>query len=86
MTQSRLASFLESNFNTLSAFTISYLLGFLIYPAFGLAISPAQNLGVVSCFTVLSIGRNYLVRRLFNWYHHAKTPSQIETPATDIGS
>jgi hypothetical protein len=70
MRQSRLNSFIEGNVNTASAFGISYMAGFIIFPLFHYNVSAAQNLGIVSCFTALSIGRNYLIRRLFNWWHH----------------
>ena len=64
--QSRRGSFIESCANTAFGLIISVAASFLIFPLLGVASTPAQNIGAVILFTVVSILRNYFVRRLFN--------------------
>jgi hypothetical protein len=40
---------------------------FAIFPLVGIHSSPLQNIHAVFWFTVVSILRNYIVRRVFNW-------------------
>ena len=68
--QSKRHSFAEALANTASGFVISYIAGLYIFPAFGMAITPSQNFEVVGAYTVLSIVRSYIWRRLFN--HHSR--------------
>jgi hypothetical protein len=70
--QPKLHSLLEAVFNTLSGFVLSFFVGLYLYPLFGFPVSPGQNLVITSVFTVLSIARSYLWRRLFNHYHHRR--------------
>jgi uncharacterized paraquat-inducible protein A len=70
--QTKRGSLFEASLNTASGFVISYAAGLFIFPAFGLPISPSQNLGVVSAYTILSVVRSYVWRRLFNHYLHHK--------------
>jgi len=39
-----------------------------LYPLYGLKVSLAANITLTMWFTVLSLVRGYLVRRLFNWF------------------
>lgn len=64
--QTRLTSFIEASLNTLSGFIISYGLGLLVYPWFGLSVTLEQNFWIVVIFTVVSVARSYVWRRLFN--------------------
>lgn len=64
--QTRLTSFVEASLNTMSGFIISYGLGVLIYPWFGLSVTLEQNFWIVVIFTVVSVIRSYVWRRLFN--------------------
>jgi hypothetical protein len=41
----------------------------LIFPAFGLHTTLAQNLKMGAVFTVVSIARSYVLRRLFERFH-----------------
>jgi hypothetical protein len=63
--QTKAQSFIEANFNTFSGTIINWLAGMAIYPLFGLSVSALDVTGITLCFTVLSISRNYLVRRFF---------------------
>lgn len=65
--QSRIASFIEANINTFVGFGVSLLITyFIIPPLFGLTQSPEVALGITSIYTLVSVVRNYLVRRWFN--------------------
>lgn len=70
MRQTRKGSFLEASLNTASGFILSYGAGFIIYPLLHLTISPGENLTIVLLYTLISIARSYIWRRIFNWYHH----------------
>lgn len=65
--QSRRMSLVEAALSTAIGFAVSYLLGAIVYPLMGWAVTPGQNALVVAIFTVASIIRGYGVRRLFNW-------------------
>lgn len=67
MTQLRRHSLLESCLNTASGFLVSFSLWpvvcrFILHEPF----RPARGVGVIAFFTVLSVLRNYLWRRIFN--------------------
>lgn len=70
--QKRRHSLLESCLNTASGFILSYICGLIIFPLFGFAVSPSANAEIVLIFTLLSVARNYMWRRTFNWWHYAK--------------
>lgn len=67
--QSRKASLLESLANTLSGFGLSIVVGYFVFPLFGMPQSLASSFWITVVFTVVSIGRNYIVRRVFNFLH-----------------
>jgi len=67
MTQLRRHSLLESCLNTATGFLVSFSLWpivcrLILHEPF----RPARGLGVIAFFTVLSVARNYLWRRVFN--------------------
>src|SRR5438105_5064127 len=68
--QSRRHSLLESSLNTASGFLLSFLATFVVYPLVGIRTSAVQNLWTVIAFTVISVLRSYVWRRVFNWWHH----------------
>jgi len=71
--QRRKHSLAEAALNTASGFCISYITGLIVFPAFGFHVSAAQNSWIVGIFTVISVARNYVWRRTFNWMqHHAQ--------------
>lgn len=67
--QTKKASFYESVANTLSGFFISLLLAYYVFPLFGMPKSMESSFWIVVIFTVSSIGRNYVIRRVFNFLH-----------------
>ena len=68
MTQSRAMSLLESSFNVLIGFGISFAANLLVLPLFGYHVTIRDSLAIGVIFTIISIARGYIVRRLFvNW-------------------
>lgn len=63
--QTKAQSFIEANFNTFSGTLINWGAGMLIYPLFGLSVSALDVTGITLCFTILSVLRNYIIRRTF---------------------
>ena len=65
MKQSRAMSLTESLVNVLFGYGIAVMTQILIFPVFGLHATLEQNLLMSAVFTVISIGRSYALRRLF---------------------
>lgn len=68
--QTRTLSAVESVANTLIGLGVGLLGQLIVFPAVGLAVSWPQNGAILIAFTIISIARNYAVRRLFNWLFH----------------
>lgn len=64
--QSRKHSIIEATANVLIGYFVAIAAQLAIFPAFGIAISIADNLAIGLFFTVVSLLRSYLLRRLFN--------------------
>lgn len=69
MSQRRLTSFIEAVVNTGLGFGISVVAGVLVYPLFGVTFRLYELTAITAIFTVLSIVRGYIVRRIFVWTH-----------------
>lgn len=67
--QTRLQSTLEVAFNYLVGFTIAWLIQKYWLVWMGYTVQNKQVTGVTLIFTVVSVIRSYLCRRLFNWIH-----------------
>lgn len=67
--QSRLGSFLESLANVVLGYGIAVGAQILIFPLFGVVIPLSSNLAIGIIFTLVSLVRSYLLRRLFNFLH-----------------
>lgn len=65
MKQSRAMSLVESLANVAVGYGVAVVTQILIFPIFGLHTTLAQNLMMGAIFTVVSIGRSYALRRLF---------------------
>ena len=63
--QSRSMSLVESVANTAVGYGIALLAQMLVFPAFGLHVTLAQNAAIGAIFTVVSIARSYCLRRMF---------------------
>jgi hypothetical protein len=64
--QSKKLSFLESLVNVIIGYFVALLSQILIFPLFGIYATYKENLSIGLCFTVISIVRSYILRRIFN--------------------
>jgi hypothetical protein len=72
VTQSRLGSLIEALFNIVIGYTINFVFNFLILNGvFDLHVTVTQNLLIGVLFTVVSLTRQYVIRRWFNGRMHA---------------
>lgn len=67
MSQSRKASFLEVCLNTASGFIVSLIAWRYVCEWYSIPMPIERNLEITGFFTVLSIARSYIWRRLMNW-------------------
>jgi hypothetical protein len=75
MTQTRLSSLVEAVFNVAVGFVVSVLITSVVLPAYGHAVTWGDNLQITAIFTVSSIVRSYVLRRLFNSRIHSAAQS-----------
>lgn len=66
--QSRRHSFLESTANTTVGYFVNLGVQMVVFPLFGMHISLAENVGIGAIFTVVSIARGYILRRIYEVY------------------
>ena len=64
--QSRKHSLFESLVNTVIGFLVSTLTWAIVARLYGIPMTWADNLGITAIFTVVSIARQYVLRRIFN--------------------
>ncbi|CAM4340130.1 hypothetical protein [Palleronia rufa] len=65
MKQSRTMSLVESVTNVIVGYGVAVVTQILIFPAFGLHTTLAQNLKMGAIFTIVSIARSFALRRVF---------------------
>ena len=65
MKQPRLMSLVEAVANVVVGYGVAVVTQILIFPIFGLHTTLAQNLKLGLVFTIVSIGRSYALRRVF---------------------
>ncbi len=63
--QSRAASLAEAAMNVLVGYAVALAAQQLIFPLFAIRTTLAQNAGIAAAFTVVSLLRSYLLRRIF---------------------
>lgn len=66
MSQSRKHSAVETVANVAIGYVIAIAAQVAIFPAFGVHIAFAQDLAIGAAFTVVSLVRSYVLRRVFN--------------------
>ena len=71
MNQPRIYSLIESVANVAIGFGVALATQIVVFPIFGLHATIGDQLGIAAIFTVVSIARSYMVRRLFNRIRHA---------------
>jgi uncharacterized membrane protein len=64
--QSKKSSFIEAVFNTAIGLITTLIVSPLIYWILGVQISYNQMSGATVLFTIISIARNFIIRRFFN--------------------
>jgi len=78
MKQSGAMSLVEAVANVVVGYGVAVVTQILIFPIFGLHTTLAQNLKMGAVFTVVSIGRSYLLRRVFEAIRTRKSTSMSE--------
>lgn len=66
MTQSRTDSAIEVAVNIAIGMVVSLVAQVIIFPVYGIHASTGTHLGIVAWFTVVSVARQYVIRRLCN--------------------
>lgn len=66
MSQSRKASLTECVLNVAIGYGVAVIAQIAIFPLFGIHVGLAENLAIGAVFTVISIARSYVMRRVFN--------------------
>ncbi len=64
--QSKLGSLAEASINVAIGFCVSVAVGRFAYPLFGYEVTLMDNASLTVVFTVTSMARSYIIRRLFN--------------------
>jgi hypothetical protein len=62
-------SFLETTLSTAIGFAVALATQILVFPLFGFSPSISENLLITVIFTVVSVARGFLLRRLFEALH-----------------
>lgn len=70
MNQTRLGSLIEALFNVAIGLVVSVIANALVFPAFDFHPSLGQNVAISVIYTVISIARQYVLRRWFNGRLH----------------
>lgn len=66
LSQSKRGSLVEACLNTASGFVVSLIVWHFVARAYGIPMPLGTNLEITGIFTIVSIARSYLWRRLFN--------------------
>ena len=70
--QSRGVSFLEACLNVGSGYIIALGTQLVVFPLFDIEVDFSEQMGIAAIFTIISIVRTYLWRRIFDywWRNH----------------
>lgn len=72
--QSKRMSAIESLVSTAIGYSVATAANYYIFPLFGYKVTLADASWIGVIFTLISLVRGYLVRRLFNWIHIKQPP------------
>lgn len=64
--QSKRGSFAEACVNVAIGYGVALLSQIVVFPLYGIHVPLTTNLAIGGWFTVISIARSYVVRRVFN--------------------
>lgn len=70
--QSRIMSLVETLANVASGMVTAVIVGQIVYPLYGYKVSVADNIWLTSIFTVVSVVRGYVWRRIFERIHRGR--------------
>ena len=76
--QSKRMSLIESVASTAVGFVVAMLTQAVVFPLFGIHVDMETNAELVLVFTVLSVARSYVMRRLFNRLHAVPLRQALE--------
>lgn len=65
--QKKTHSLIEALANTVLGFGVMFVAQKVIFPLFDIHVSSMTNVKIGLCFTVVSIARSYVFRRIGNW-------------------
>lgn len=66
--QSKTASWCEAGANALLGYFVAIAAQKALFPLFGINVTTSTHLALGLCFTLISILRSYILRRVFNWF------------------
>lgn len=66
MNQTRIGSLIETLMNVAIGLCVSVVANYLVFPRFGFHPSIRENVAISVIYTVISIARQYVLRRWFN--------------------
>lgn len=72
--QSRKHSAFESVLNVLIGYWVALMAQAFIFPLYGVHLAPVEHGQIAGLFTVVSLVRSYVLRRMFNWWHVRSLP------------
>lgn len=72
MSQSRLGSLAETTVSMFVGFWLSVAVQAVVFPMFGYTLPLHSNMAIVAIFTIVSMIRSYVLRRIFNWFTSRK--------------
>lgn len=69
MGQTKKQSIIEVIANTVVGFIISVGVSVLLFPLMGIPVTFGENIGITLIFTLISLVRSFVMRRIFNKMH-----------------
>ena len=69
MSQTKKQSIIEVIANTVVGFIISVGVSVLLFPLMGIPVTFGENIGITLIFTLISLVRSFVMRRIFNKMH-----------------
>jgi len=67
--QSKKHSIFEAIANIFLGYWIGVLTQIIVFPFFNINISFKENMIITIIFSIVSLVRSYVLRRIFNWFH-----------------
>ena len=75
--QSRMMSFIESVTNVVVGFGLAVLTQVLVFPVFEIAVTFDQHVSIAMIFTLVSLARGYMLRRVFNRFCYDRSSDSV---------